>query len=269
MKFLLTGGTGFIGRHVLKLLLSQGDDVTLLLRDAHRLESVKRNEGYATVVTDLTPQHDWPFDASQYRLIHLAWDCLDDYSNKTHFEEQLPMHYAFIRSLIASGLKKVLVAGTCLEYGLANGSIDASAPTNPTTCYAFAKDALHRQLRFLQHDTSFDLQWARLFYTYGLGQRTNSLLGQLRQSLDRGEASFKMSSGEQLRDYLPVDEVANQIVAIARGEGDGIFNVCSGAPTSVRHLVEGWIRESGADIKLELGAYDYPKHEPLAFWGIK
>jgi dTDP-6-deoxy-L-talose 4-dehydrogenase (NAD+) len=77
-----------------------------------------------------------------------------------------------------------------------------------------------------------------------------------------------MSGGEQMRDYLPVTEVARAIVSLAMKESDiGIVNVCSGRPVSVRRLVEGWISENGWNIELNLGRYPYPDYEPMAFWG--
>jgi dTDP-6-deoxy-L-talose 4-dehydrogenase (NAD+) len=77
-----------------------------------------------------------------------------------------------------------------------------------------------------------------------------------------------MSAGEQLRDYLPVNELASHLVALAMRRPDaGVVNVCSGRPVSVRSLVERWVQENGWEIALELGYYPYPDYEPMAFWG--
>jgi dTDP-6-deoxy-L-talose 4-dehydrogenase (NAD+) len=78
-----------------------------------------------------------------------------------------------------------------------------------------------------------------------------------------------MSGGEQLRDYLPIAAAAAQIVALYERAQPGISNICSGNPISVRRLVEQRIAQRGATIKLHLGYYPYPDHEPLAFWGIR
>ena len=76
--------------------------------------------------------------------------------------------------------------------------------------------------------------------------------------------------GEQLRDYLPISEVARLIVELAlRRLNAGVVNVCSGQPISVRALVEGWIKENGWDIQLNLGRYPYPDYEPMVFWGTR
>ena len=77
-----------------------------------------------------------------------------------------------------------------------------------------------------------------------------------------------MSGGEQLRDYLPIAEVAKCLVSLAMARCDnGVVNICSGKPISVRKLVERWIEENEWSIKLNLGYYPYPDYEPMAFWG--
>jgi dTDP-6-deoxy-L-talose 4-dehydrogenase (NAD+) len=138
-------------------------------------------------------------------------------------------------------------------------------PCNP---YGYAKDALRRQLQFLRGSRPFQLTWTRLFYMFGAGQPATSLYSLLMAAGERGDASFAMSRGEQLRDYLPVLDVARCLVALAlRAPDSGIVNVCSGKPVSVRNLVEGWLRERHWQIALDLGRYPYPDYEPLAFWG--
>jgi dTDP-6-deoxy-L-talose 4-dehydrogenase (NAD+) len=77
-----------------------------------------------------------------------------------------------------------------------------------------------------------------------------------------------MSSGEQLRDYLPVETLAAKLVDIALlGRGAGLVNVCSGRPVSVRALVESWIAQHGWSIALDRGKYPIAEYEPMAFWG--
>jgi dTDP-6-deoxy-L-talose 4-dehydrogenase (NAD+) len=185
-----------------------------------------------------------------------------------HFERELPAHYALLKRLVHEGLSTLVVAGTCFEYGMQSGPLAetlAAAPANP---YALAKDALRRQLQELQRERPFLLTWARLFYLYGEGQAETALWSQLRRAVESGAASFAMSGGEQLRDYLPVELAADRLVALAmRRREHGIVNVCSGQPVSVRSLVEGWLAANAWTIGLDLGRYPYPGHEPMAFWG--
>jgi dTDP-6-deoxy-L-talose 4-dehydrogenase (NAD+) len=78
-----------------------------------------------------------------------------------------------------------------------------------------------------------------------------------------------MSGGEQLRDYLPVEEVAKRIVNLSiDGTSSKVVNISSGKPISVRNLVEQWLAEHHWKIELNLGYYSYPDYEPMAFWGV-
>ncbi len=77
-----------------------------------------------------------------------------------------------------------------------------------------------------------------------------------------------MSGGEQLRDYLHIDQVCSKMLTLIEQQRNlGIVNICSGTPISVRALVENWKKENNWDIELNLGHFPYPDYEPMAFWG--
>ena len=79
-----------------------------------------------------------------------------------------------------------------------------------------------------------------------------------------------MSGGEQLRDYLPIQEVARLLSVMAVDHTDaGCVNLCAGKPIAVRELVEAWIEENDWPIELNLGHYPYPDYEPMSFWGSR
>lgn len=201
-------------------------------------------------------------------VIHLAWGGLPNYGSAHHLEEELPRHEAFLTALVTAGLGSLTVAGTCLEYGMQSGALEESLPTAPINPYAQAKDKLRARLQALQRRHAFDLTWGRLFYLFGPGQSSTSLLPQLDAAIARGDAAFDMSGGEQLRDYLPVEVAADLLVSLAlNGRDNGVVNVCSGRPTKVRELIEQEIRRRGASIRLNLGHYPYPHYEPMEFWG--
>ena len=127
---------------------------------------------------------------------------------------------------------------------------------------------MRKFLEQLQKKIDFDLKWIRLFYMHGKGQSPNSILSQLDKVLERGETDFNMSGGEQLRDYLPVEKVVEYIVKIAmQNKVNGIINCCSGAPVSIRKLVENYLEKKHKSLHLNLGCYPYPDYEPMAFWG--
>jgi dTDP-6-deoxy-L-talose 4-dehydrogenase (NAD+) len=270
MKVAVTGSSGFIGRYVLAELVKQQIEIVAVTRHAKNLDMWR---GQVEIVeTNLSQASPEQLDclARTDVLIHLAWDGLPNYKSRHHFEIELPRQYIFLKSLIERGLPALLLAGTCFEYGMQSGGLSEDSPTQPSNPYGFAKDSLRRQLEFLGGDFSFAMTWTRLFYTYGDGQLATSLYSLLKTAISRGDKIFDMSGGEQLRDYLPVAEVARLIVALAmRRPSSGLVNICAGQPISVRRLVEEWVMEKGADIKLNFGKYPYPDYEPLAFWGVR
>lgn len=264
MSIALSGASGFIGRHVLAELAQRGRAVKLLARPSTVMPAAGEHL-----------LHRAPMGSALARglsrgdtLVHLAWGGLPQYRSLHHFERELPAQFAFLSAAVAAGVRHIVVAGTCFEYGMQSGALHEQLDARPGNPYAFAKDALRRQLEFLQREQPFELTWARLFYMHGEGQAPGSLWPLLRGAVERGDPTFPMSGGEQLRDYLPVNDVATLLVALADlPHGAGIVNVCSGRPVSVRSLVEGWIAAHGWNIRADLGRYAYSDFEPMAFWG--
>ena len=202
-------------------------------------------------------------------LLHLAWGGLPNYKSNHHLNEELPLQYRFLSELVNQGLKSLVVTGTCFEYGMQEGALCANSQTNPSNSYGFAKDSLCKQLLSLKLKKHFNFTWARLFYMYGSGQSETSLFPSLVRSVQNGDSKFRMSSGEQIRDFLPVEEVAKRLVNIAlKIPNTGVVNICSGNPISVKGLVEGWLSEYDWNIDIEYGVYAIPDYEPLAFWGV-
>ena len=268
MKIAVTGASGFVGQHVLAELLRHEIEIIALTRDAARLNRFSSS----VKVVEMNIAHPAPDCFEQMGrpdvLIHLAWDGLPNYKSLHHFETELPRQYSFLKAMIEAGLPSLLVTGTCFEYGMQSGPLSENMPTSPDNPYGYAKDALRQQLSLLKSSKPYNLTWSRLFYMYGERQPTTSLFPKLKEAVLRGDKVFNMSGGEQLRDYLPVTEVARQIVRLAMGgEVTGVINICSGKPISVRNLVEQWRRENNWKIELNLGYYPYPDYEPMAFWG--
>jgi len=270
MQIGVTGATGFIGQNLIPILLARGHHVVALSRDKIK---AKRFPWFSKVDSVYGDIHE-PDPATIGRLatcdtvVHLAWPRLPNYGELFHIESNYPAAYRFVKQLIEGGLKKITIAGTCFEYGIQNGCLSEDTPAEPVNPYGLAKDMLRRSLECLSQKQEFHLQWARLFYLFGPGQSASSLLSQLDAAVERGEASFRMSAGEQLRDYSSIHEAATKLAKLAEtSKASGIFNVCSGVPVAVRSLVESHLRHHGASLQLELGYYPYSAFEPHAFWG--
>lgn len=271
MKVLVTGATGFVGRHLVAALLARGCDVRAVARNAETAAGLPWINDVEFIATDIhAADVDLPaLTEGVDALAHLAWSGLPNYQALFHFEHNLMADYRFIKGVVEAGVSQVLVTGTCFEYGMQSGPLTEQTAPQPSNPYGLAKNTLRLFLENLQRVQPFTLQWARLFYLHGEGQNPNSLLAALDRAIEAGDDTFNMSAGEQLRDYLAIDVAAGYLATILQQRGfNGLVNCSSGQPISVRALVEQRLHERGASIRLNLGHYPYPTHEPMAFWGV-
>jgi nucleoside-diphosphate-sugar epimerase len=263
-KVLVTGATGYIGDYVVQELLRKQFEII-----ATGTSQIKAEAKFWHSQVTFIPFNFNTFDDSvnYYNyfknpdiVIHLAWD----------LTKNLPVQLNFLRNLIQYGLKDLTVTGTCFEYGMKNieGCLTETMPCIPDNAYAQAKNTLRIELEKITKENQCSFKWLRLFYMYGKGQNSKSLISQLDKALENNESLFNMSGGEQVRDFLPVQKVAEYIVAAATQQNvTGVINCCSNMPVTVKQFVETYISTANKKIKLNLGYYPYPDYEAMRFWG--
>jgi len=267
MKVAVTGATGFVGRHAVRALWENGLHVVAVCRSR---ENLFQPDSKLEIVTLDIGNIDNPHDqmGNPDVLLHLAWEGLPRYHSEHHLTQELPKQIAFLEACVRGGLKRLVVTGTCLEYGMQSGCLDENLIGVPTTAYGKAKDLLRSHLQSSPHMPDLKLTWLRLFYLYGPGQASTSLYSQLHRAIANGDKSFPMSPGDQQRDFLPIETATTQLASlILKTPAAGVVNLCSGAPMTVAEFANSLLRNWNTEMELDFGRLNYPDYEPHAFWG--
>jgi nucleoside-diphosphate-sugar epimerase len=271
MRVFLTGGAGLIGSHAARALLAAGCGVTALIRPGSSPQRLQDVLDRLTIVrgdlADLPLVRQALGDLRPDACLHLAWYA--EPGKYLHAPQNVPaltVSLALLDELARAGCKQVVMTGTCAEYDTDVGYLREDGPTRPATIYAAAKLSLNLLGQQLAAAAGLRLAWARLFYLYGPGEDERRLVPAVIRALARGE-TFPATKGDQVRDYLHVEDVAAGLAALVRQGVAGVFNIASGVPVTVRQLMETIGEIMGRTALLRFGAVPYRAWEPRFICG--
>lgn len=264
MKYVVTGANGYIGRHVVKELLDNGERVVAVDINCHGIDS-------RAVCCDVSIFEDneriYEELGKPDVCIHLAWRNGFVHNDMSHIED-LPKHLLFLNRLIEGGIKQLVVMGSMHEVGYWEGAIDEDTPTNPESLYGIAKNSLRESLNVLIEKKEICLQWLRGYYILGDDLKNHSIFTKLLEADKEGKEKFPFTSGKNKYDFISVQELAMQIVATARQTKiDGIINCCTGNPITLADRVEKFIQDNNLKIKLDYGAFPDRPYDSPGVWG--
>jgi nucleoside-diphosphate-sugar epimerase len=225
VKILITGATGFIGQHVTPLLM-ENEEVAILLRGGNSLRKTPLViEGNLNHLAECQSQIK---DFNPDVCLHLAWEGIPDYSYKTS-KKNLDQSIALVDYLIEqTNCRKIVVSGSCFEYGKAMGQISESAKEENSSPIAWAKNSLKNYIALRATEKNFNWIWFRIFYAFGPGQRPQALIPSL-FSAAQSNAPSPIRNPLNANDFIYIEDVAKAFVtATVQNTESGIYNLGSG-----------------------------------------
>jgi len=241
-KVLVTGASGFVGKQIIKFLLSKDIEIILVLRSKKNsmLESVSNISNIIYSKDIFNENSDWweihckGVDV----IIHAAWYAEPGlYLQSSKNIDCLIGSLNLAKGAIAAKVRRFIGIGTCFEYEFKNTPLSTHSIKNPQTVYAATKLSLFHSLSNLFDEHDLEFAWCRLFYLYGEDEDPRRFVPYLKEKLKNNEIA-ELTSGKQIRDYLDVKDAGKLIANLAIGSQTGPVNICSGVPISIREFAE-------------------------------
>ena len=263
-KILVTGGNGYLGKHVVKLLLDAGYPV--MVAASHPEATDPR--------ALICPEPIFSGAEDIYRrvgspdvCIHLAWKDGFAHNSPAHMQN-LSNHIEFCRHMMNGGLPILSCMGTMHEVGYWEGPINENTPCDPQTQYGIAKNAMRQSLLLSARENTCVLHWLRLYYIVSDDVNGQNIFAKILKAAKQGKTTFPFTSGKNMYDFIEIDELARLIVmASLQTEVSGVTDVCTGKPESLASCVERFIQAHHLSIKLEYGKYPDRPYDSPGEWG--
>jgi nucleoside-diphosphate-sugar epimerase len=258
-RVLVTGARGFIGRHCLARLEARGFEVHAVTSAAfaapgarwHRCDLLDEAACHALLAA-VRPTH----------LLHLAWIAQPDvfWSSAANLD-WLGASVRLVQAFYERGGRRAVGTGSCAEYaGSAAPCREDETPLGPATRYGEAKAAMYFAQRAAARGRG-TWAWARIFHPYGAGEPAARFVPSVMEGLARREP-VACTHGQQVRDFVHVEDVAEACVALLASEACGAYNVGSGEGRTLREVAEGIAALVGGAALLRFGAREAPQDEP-------
>jgi len=252
-RILITGPSGFIGSHCLRQLLQHGGEIHAVSRTGGAAQDgvtwhardLRDAAQAAEIVTEIKPD----------LLLHGAWIATPGvYSSSPENIDWLHSTTAMAVAFGNAGGKRFVGIGTSAEYDPhERPCVEDETPIRPATVYGKCKAATWLAVQAAAQHHGFSAAWGRLFLPYGPGDSPRRLVPSLLDALIGGRP-IRTTEGLQQRDFIYAPDAAELYVKLLFSDVTGAFNVGTGAPSTVRSVIEYLAADCGRPDLVEFGA---------------
>jgi UDP-glucose 4-epimerase len=256
-RFLVTGGSGFIGSHVVDALVAAEAGEVVVFDNAIRSRNLDRAsasgrvrlvEGDVTNSADVRAAAEGVDGVFHMAVLPLG-PCIAD-PRRCH-EVNVTGSLNVLEASREAGASKVVFSSASSVYGDTHATMDESHPLEARTMYGASKIAAEFYVRAFNDAYGLDYVILRYMNVYGPRQEGGLVISVLGRIL-AGEAPVIAGDGSQSFDFVHVADVAAaNTAAMASEVGDDAFNVGSGGEATVREIVERLLAISGSDLEPE------------------
>ena len=261
MNILITGGAGFIGKHLAELLIKKGHKVTIFDNFSNSsIDSLKHltTLGAKIIKGDIRKIAEIEYALKEQEIIiHLAAKISVEESIKNPsetFEINVNGTKNVILSAEKNNIKKIIFASSAAVYGeTTKNKINENTKTNPISPYGESKLEMEQIVN--KYCLNFKINYIilRFFNIYGKGQTKEyaGVISKFKNLIKQNKSLEIFGDGEQSRDFVSINDVINSIYGAISYQKNGIFNIASGKNTTIKNLAETMIALSGKNIDIK------------------
>ena len=261
MKFLVTGGAGFIGKHLIVELLRDDHNITIFdnFSSSSKNDVVHLLENGVNLVTGDILDYDLLLKSmSNYDfVIHLAAQTSVEQSivdPETTIDINVEGTVNVLKSCVKTNVKGLISTSTAAVYGSSPTPISETSQPNPISSYGASKLVTEYNLQAFSRFFGLNCISLRLFNVYGNGQSTDA--GVIRKFLKNISEKIPLEifgDGTQTRDFVHISDVIQAFYCAIRNieaKRGNVYNIGSGSATSINELAALLLSGKGKDLQL-------------------